>query len=127
MDITDYLNELATSIPKLCSSDAQLLRLSRYETKFGIYDHSNSNDATDPLALVRMHWSENALAVCRLYERHNQFIDMEVHKFTGLSLTEFFAQPSHICNNQLKKCAERLKENEPSAAVLAALQKLGDT
>lgn len=109
--------------PSLKSSDTALLLLDRYDTTYGIYNHDRP-DPDRPLALVAMHTAENASVGSTLYERIDQFADLQVPKHFGLSLTEFFDFPTDICNKILEVSSARKKREE--AAAEQALSQLGN-
>lgn len=107
----------------MCSTDSQQLQMSRYETAHGIYDHVNSDDKVNPLAIVRMHAAEDPYKACRLYERDRQFIAYRVNHYTGLSMSEFFDMPRHRVENIFRECARLEKEKSKlgTAGALGAL------
>jgi len=111
----------------MCSTDIKLLLLHRYETKYKIYNHDASDDSQNPLALVRMHWSEDTISTSRTSERDQQFIDLEVHRWTGMSLKEFLDFPTWRVTSILKQCAAKQKErNTPSSKLKEAIDQLSD-
>jgi hypothetical protein len=71
----------------------------RYEQSHGIYNHAGANDH---LALVRHHWSEDAISASRLRERLEAFKDNRVYQTLGLSFKEFLEQPPYLCDLQLE-------------------------
>ena len=95
--------------PAICSTDASLLMLDRYETAYGIYNHSNPID-NRPLALVGMHWSEDSASGSLMYERISQHMNNNIYKYFGLSLTEFLDLPTDIVSYILEVSGKRLKE-----------------
>jgi hypothetical protein len=109
----------------MCSTDLKLMMLHNYETKFGIYDHDKSDDTRDPLALVRMHWGEDTISTSRLSERDKQFIDLEIHRYTGLNLVQFLELPTWRCASIMSQCADKLREkNTPAGRLKTAVEEL---
>lgn len=106
--ITDSIQKLVDTSPKLKLTDVQLLLQDVYESGYGIYNHaSNSVDNSRPLALVAMHWAENASEGSVLYERIEQFRERNVYQTFGLSLTEFLDLPRDICIKILESCSKK--------------------
>ena len=94
--------------PQMCSTDTQLFLLDRYDTIFGICNHDLA-DPSKTLLHVAMHAAEDFTSGSLLYERLDQFADLQVGKFFNISLTEFLELPSDVCTHLLEKSASMQK------------------
>lgn len=107
VDVQALFDFLVTRSPRICATDAQLLKLHHYETAFGIYDHERAPDKDDPLALIRMHEAERTNGL--LFERIKRFRDREIYRLFGLNLNEFFANTREVCDYLEELALESLK------------------
>ena len=122
VSITDELTELLKTAGVLCPSDVEILLRDRYETIYGIHDHSNEINER-PLALVAMHWCEDASTDSALYERIKLFFGRYVHKHSGLSLAEFLELPSDISRLVLEESTKlQEKENTATTNIMNAMK-----
>ncbi len=92
------------------STDVQILLREAYEQAFGIYDHRNATN--DHFALVRQHWSEDAIGSSRLRERIEAFLDNKVGQQLHMSFNEFISQPTYLCDLQLEILSSRVPAQE---------------
>lgn len=116
MSISTEIQNLIDNSPKVRFTDAQLLLQDIYETSYGIFDHSQAAvDNSRPLALVAMHWEEDASTGSQLYERIELFKERQIYQIFGLSLTEFLDLPRDICTKILESCGK--KQNEEGKVV----------
>lgn len=93
--MVDILIETSKISPRLCSTDAQLLLLERYETKYGICNH-NVNSNNRPLLLQAIHPTEDITTNGLLEERIEQFAELRIGKYFNISFTEFINQPREV-------------------------------
>lgn len=92
--------------PKLCSTDAELLLREAYEITYGLFNHDDMT-VDRPLALVAMHPGENTAVGSTLYGRIEQFAELEIAKYFGISLIEFFELPTDVVNKIMETSAGR--------------------
>jgi len=92
---------LISASPVLCPTDVTLLLRERYETMFGIFNHSAAG-IDRPLGLVAMHSAENVCIGSTLDERIKQFADLEVGKHFNISLKDMLDLPTDIVNVMLE-------------------------
>lgn len=110
-------------MPKVKSSSAQIVLRDSYETANRIFNHSSEEGESDPLALVRLHWSEDTVTGSRLHERMKQFALGNVGKVFNMSFTEFINQPTYVIELMLEVCAdENVRKNEAAQSALDALE-----
>lgn len=102
-------DHLLRYVPRICSTDAQLLLRHHYETRFRIYDHDHDRDKDHPLALVLMRESERTNGL--LFERIERFEERQIYQKFGLSLTEFFSLPREVTTFIEELAIKRQKEN----------------
>lgn len=96
-------------VPKICSTDAQLLMRHHYETKFGIFDHDHGDGKDHPLALVMMREAERTNGP--LFERIERFEERQIYQKFGLNLIEFLSLPREVCEFIEHLAIKRQKEN----------------
>ena len=104
---------LLESVPKLSSTDAQIVLRDRYETDFGIYNHGHP-DAGHPFEMVLKHWSEDCVTGGALPERMKQFVDCDIGKFFNISFTEFIELPSFVIMDMIKVAEDKIARNQPT-------------
>jgi hypothetical protein len=116
VDIQQEVASLISSSARFTSTDAQLILRDRYETLFGIFNHSALEEycKTNPefaseLALVLQHWSEDTITDGPMHERMTQFVDYGIHKYFGLSFNEFIDQPTYRVQLMLEVAEKRVK------------------
>lgn len=119
--IEEHIRDVAALPRRLTSTDLQIVLRERYEQSHGIYDH---NASTDPLALVLMHWEEDAITSSTLRARMETFMDNRVGERFRLSFTEFLELPSYVCDLMIEVCTKR-KDDVPSEALEQALKNMG--
>lgn len=86
---------------RLISTSAQIILRQKYETAFGIYDHTGP-DGEHPLALVMHNWSEDNVSYGRLRERLEAFAEHSVGKWFSISFKEFIDMPTYVCDMMLE-------------------------
>ena len=94
------LERLYQCIPKICATDAQLLKLHHYETAFDIFNHDVDNDRKNPLALIMMREAEKTCEP--LFERMKEYRERQIKEYWGLSWLEFTNQPREVCDYQIQ-------------------------
>jgi hypothetical protein len=117
INISVMLERLLKSVPRICSTDAQLLMLEQYETLFGIYDHGK-NDLNHPFAAVELHTAEDNLTYSLLYERMEQFVYHRVHEATGETWSSFLRLPCYEATEMMRIAAIRREKEERAAGNL---------
>jgi hypothetical protein len=101
-------DHLLRYVPKVCSTDAQLLMRHHYETKFGIFDHDHGAGKDHPLALVMMHEAERTNGP--LFERIERFEERQIFQKFGLPLDRFLSLPREVCDFLEKLAIKRQAE-----------------
>lgn len=96
--------------PKICTTDARLLLMHRYETDFGIYNHDMNDDVRDPLALIRMHSKEDAYTGSYMAERIRQYHQRHVYDVTHMSFDAFLQLPRHMVMDILEYADQQLRD-----------------
>ena len=72
---------------------------------------------------MKLHHSEDLSVGNPLYERMEQFLEKDIHKWFGLSWTEFINRPKHECDKLLELASKRQKsENTIAGNVLAKME-----
>lgn len=107
------------SVKSVPSCERKVILRQLYETRFGIYNHLSKEAEQNPLSCVALHDTEENSTGSLLYSRIEQYIKSDVHKYTGLNLNEFLAQPREIVQWLFKLCEEQVKKD---SAGLAAVQ-----
>jgi hypothetical protein len=121
------LEKLLKSVPVIGATDARLMLIEEYETNFGIYDH-NLENADHPLALLEMHPMEDTVTCSLMYERIEQFAQVDVSKRFGLNFIDFLSLPRDYCEKMLEVASKmKGKEDADAAAMLKNLQNAGKT
>ena len=100
----------------------QIILRERYEQAHGIYDHKNANN--DHFALIRQHWSEDAIGASRLRERLEGYLEARVMHHFGMSFKEFLEQPTYLCDLMLEVIEQRAPAREQE--LLDAIKELKD-
>ena len=113
------LERLLKAVPRICSTDSQLLMLEQYETLFKIYDHTRT-DPLHPFAAVEMHPAEDNLTNSLLYERYEQFMFHKVHQYSGLNWEQFKQLPCYEAAETLRLASIQRERDEREAGSLAA-------
>ena len=107
VSISQQIQQLIDTSPKLKFTDAQLLLQDIYESGYGIYNHTqHAVDNSRPLALVAMHWSESNTDQSTLHERIEQFKERQVYQNYGISLIDFLNLPRDYCIKILEICGK---------------------
>ncbi|MDR3392229.1 MAG: hypothetical protein P4L77_10905 [Sulfuriferula sp.] len=107
------LETLLKNVPRICSTDAQLLMLEQYETLFGIYDHNKKRQAfEDPFAVVALHPAEDSYSYSLMRERMEQFCFHNVSQFFGCSWNEFLLMPACDAEEILQISARRKAKDD---------------
>lgn len=87
---------------KLRSSvEAQALRLHRYETDNGLFDHDHDTDPMS-MALLRQHPAESLSIGSRFRERARMFANSQVYKHFGVSWDAFIKMTPKQCDTLLE-------------------------
>lgn len=107
--------------PTLCSTDTQLLLRDRYETVYGIYNHEDPY-GNRSLPLVGMHWAEDTVTGCSLYEMIDMYVNHDIMKHFGLSLTDFLDLPTYVVTHLFETAAKLQKS--PNRAVQDLLNEM---
>lgn len=124
VSISQQIQHMIDTSPKLKITDAQLMMLDVYESGFGIYNHNI--DSERPLALVAMHWSEDNTTQSALHERIEQFHERNVYQAFGLNLTEFLELPRDVCIKILDICGKKQsREDRVAQDLQQQFNKLG--
>lgn len=108
MSIDNPIRDALKRAPQLHSSSVTLLLREAYETTYGIYNHDRT-DPNRPLAILAAHPAENASLGSTLYERIEQFAELNVHKFFGLSFAELLELPNDVVLKILEVSGKRQK------------------
>lgn len=107
-------DNLLAHFPQMCATDAQLLRLHHYETRYGIFNHNNTVDKDDPLGLIRKRPGEITNGL--LLERIDEYEDRKIKDRFGYTLDQFLALPrqivNHLCYKTKLKQAEGVEQQE---------------
>jgi len=114
VDINSSIEELIEKAPRLKSTDAQMVLRDQYESTYGIYNHA-AEGADHPFALILQHWCEDSVTHGSLHERMNQYIDLDIQKYFGLTFTDFIEQPTYVIQMQLEIAQERIRKEAPLA------------
>lgn len=94
--------------PRLSSVDAEMSLSAIFETKYGIFNHTNPDlRKARPLALVALHEAEDLTRSAQLYTQLENYIKLDIYKHTGLSMTEFFELPRDLVNHIYNVAAEK--------------------
>jgi hypothetical protein len=110
----EALDLLIEKVPRLVSTDAQLLLRDRYETSYGIFNHEvkGKEAGEHPFALILHNWNEDVITNGPLHERIEQYLEYQILKHFGLSVNEFLDNPTFMCDLYIKIASERnRKEN----------------
>jgi hypothetical protein len=115
--------DLLKAAPQLCSTDIEIIKRSKYETTFGIYNHDTKMEDR-PWALVAMQDSEDTCENSLLYEKTRQFALFKTGKHFNISIKEFFEFPTDYCD-YLLEVSEKLtkEESEIASDILDDLEK----
>ena len=115
--------EMAIQFPQAKSSTTTLIGNEVYDTSYGIYNH-NTGGEEDLYANVQMHWAEDCTSTSELYKAIDNFIEFQVTKLTGLSLSQYFELPRHMCVKIIESCkAAMRKEVKVTEDVINTLNK----
>jgi hypothetical protein len=87
-----------------------------YETVYGISDHLRAN--VNPLEVILYQEAEH-VDTCFAKKPIDDFIDLDIHKHTGLSIKEFLNLPFYDSRYIIKRIKRRL-DKESSVAKEAA-------
>lgn len=68
-----------------------------YETSHGIFNHDSEEGNSDPLALVRMHWSEDMITNGGLHQWMRRFRKKRIGDIFNISFKDFIEQESWVC------------------------------
>lgn len=94
-----YITELLANTNGLSPIDAMQALIALYEAHYGIFDHLDGEKTkVRPLALVALHESEENSRTSSIHELVRLFVEKEIHKQTGITLTEFLAMPGEYIN-----------------------------
>lgn len=115
--IVDNIINLLSKVPDegVPSTVAQSMLIEEYETFYNIYNHDDDNmsnsDGTGklPMPLIGKHLREDSKSFNTLIDRIDQFIDLRVHHYTGLNLTEFLDLPRSLSRTIRLSCENRSK------------------
>lgn len=125
MNPDDVVLNLASNFPAAKSSTTTLIGNELYDTTYGIHNH-DLDDPTEVYANVQMHWAEDCTSTSELYKAINSFIEFQVTKLTGLSLSQYFELPRHMCVKIIESCkAAMRKEVKVTEDVINTLNKGG--
>lgn len=117
-EINFGFNQLVKLAPKLKSAQAQLLIRDSYETTHHIFDH-NSELGQDPMALIRMHWSEDMVTNGRLHQWLRKFAERNIGQIFNTSLSEFLEQPTYMCELMYEVAGDKgIQQNAEAQALL---------
>lgn len=127
IEISRLLERLLKTVPKLCSTDAQLLMLEQYETLFGIFDHNKPGvSASNPFAVVELHAAEDVYTYSLKRERMEQFMFHGVKDAFGVSWLEYLQLPAADAQEMMIMAAQRkAKEDNNSSDLLRQLAQTG--
>jgi hypothetical protein len=108
--------------PPLNRIESKIVMRELYEKVFQIYDHDSIQSQKEPLALVGMRWQESILDGSRQDELMQQFVDVNIHKHTGMSWVEFLECTRDEINQWLLVCERKsLKDAKDGLDALNAL------
>ncbi len=96
-------------MPVLSANDAQLMLAEKYETVYGIFNHSD--DINRPLAVVALHPAENMASGSRLYERMAAFSDYNVGTRFNISFLDFMSCPRDVCDEMVRLSVKYQKKS----------------
>lgn len=76
--------------------DVEFVTRAAYQMEYGIFPHHNAQKKRHrPMALVAMHDKENSMEGGPIYTLIRGFYTHRIHKYFGLSLTEFLEMPCY--------------------------------
>jgi hypothetical protein len=110
------LSELINNAPKMCTTDARLLLLHRYETDYGIYNHDLSDFDSNPMALIRMHPREDSYTGSHLAERIRQYHERHVFDVIHEPLSVFLSYPRHMVMDILEYADKVMRDKTKALA-----------
>jgi hypothetical protein len=127
--IDDILSQTLLRAPKgdFTHTDAQQYLISRYESTFGIFDHTSDTDPYS-LQLIAQHPKEVIFDErSPHFERMYQFIHMEIKEHTGMDMIEYLSLPRHMQELMIKaiikhKESKRAQEDEARRKLDEALE-----
>lgn len=92
-----------------------------YETSHGIFDHT-SPQGDDPMALVRMHWSEDMVTNGRLHIWLKKFAELRIGSIFNISFDDFLEQEKYICELMVEIAGDKnVQTNQANAELLNSL------
>jgi len=111
VDFDSVLSDLIDQSPRLKSTDAQIVLRDRYETYFGVYNHSAQ--PAHPFGLISMNWTEDNVTGGPLSERMHQFVDYRIGEYFKVSFDEFIDRPTWQCDLMIKTASEFMRREKP--------------
>ena len=111
-------NHLVNVAPKIKSAQAQILIRDSYESTHHIFNH-NGEQGLDPLALVRMHWSEDMVTNGRLHQWMRKFAERNIGQVFNTSLPKFLEQPTYMCELMYEIAGDKgIRQNAEAQSLL---------
>lgn len=108
---------MLSRVDKLSAPDAKQFMRDIYETNFGIFNHiSGPEKESRPLASIALHYPESNSGVRNVGELIEYYINMDVHKHVGVSLTEFLALPRHLVRRIMQAVDKKSSDQFKAAA-----------
>ena len=92
-----FISEALEKLPKLNYIDAQLVMRDLYETRYGIYDHLQSNLNT-PFAAVRLHKGEDTISYGLLEDVKKSYKNDGIFEIYHINFLEYLQLPRAICD-----------------------------
>jgi hypothetical protein len=100
-------------------TDGTLLRLllmQEYDTYFGFFDHNDENlERLRPLAAVALHEQEKVGPHSAITRAQTKFVKFKIRELTGMSFTEFHAQPRDVVETWYALALEAQRAPDPKA------------
>lgn len=120
----DYFDHLLRDLSKLDGTDVKIVLNQYYETKLGIFDHIANGDKR-PMSTVALYDAETNGHGTVLYGQIEAYIKSNIHKYTGLNLTQFLDLPREFVELITRLCMVQVeKENSVTGDIQKQLDKL---
>lgn len=111
-------------MPKLSSTDADMVLYDMYEVQYGIFNHIGASKKR-PLSSVAMHDAEENTSTSSLYEAIDTYQRNGIKEIFGLSLKEYLDLPTEICIKLLESASNEFsKKSNVISGLEADMKKL---
>lgn len=109
--MSDYIYDMLDKIDKLSVPDAKQFMRDVYETKFGIFNHiSGQEKLKRPLASIALHFPESPVGVRNVGDLMEYYINMDVQKHAGMSMSEFLSLPRHLLRRAMSAVEKKFNQ-----------------